>query len=237
MRIGGFERTAEGHHVSLGARSERHLAGLISARRVIAARLSSAAAAVVLGVAASGVVAADSNDAHAHHRHVLPALTRSLADYAVPDVKLVRDDGKTVALGPELDDGRAVVLSFIYTSCTSVCPVTSHTLSQLQQQLAPTERDGVHFISISIDPEYDTPARLREYGKRFGAGPQWQHYTGTLAASVSAQRAFGVYRGDKMSHTPTTLMRAKPGDRWTRIDGFATSEQLLAELRGICTTR
>ena len=181
--------------------------------------------------------AAGSPDPHAAHRHVTPEVARSWADYAVPDVRLVRDDGKTIALGQELDDGRAVVLSFIYTSCTSVCPVTSHTLSQLQQELSVAERDNVHFVSISIDPEYDTPSRLREYGKKFGAGPQWQHYTGSLAASVTAQRAFGVYRGDKMSHAPTTLMRAKPGDRWTRIDGFATADQLLAELRGICTTR
>jgi len=224
--------------MSLGAWSERHTVGSISARRVNTARLPGACAAVALLIAAtSAVVAAESGDVHAHHRHVVPALTRSLADYAAPDVKLVRDDGKTVALGAEMDDGRAVVLSFIYTSCTSVCPVTSHTLSQLQQQLTSAERDGVHFMSITIDPEYDTPARLREYGKKFGAGPQWQHYTGTLAASATAQRAFGVYRGEKMSHAPTTLMRAKPGDRWTRIDGFATADQLLAELRGICTTR
>jgi len=205
------------------------------ARRRAALALLTATALAALRPARG--LAAEMHDAHAGHRHVIPDLSRTLADYVVPDVKLVRDDGKTVVLGKELDDGRAVVLSFIYTSCTSVCPVTSATLSLLQQQLGPSEREGVHFVSISIDPEYDTPARLNEYGKKFHAGPQWQHYTGTLAASVAAQRAFSVYRTDKMSHTPTTLLRAKPGDRWTRIDGFATAEQLLAELRGICTSR
>ena len=203
----------------------------------IAAALLALPMLVGAGLYVRPAYAAGSPEAHEHRHHVTPDLARSMADYVVPDVRLVRDDGKTIALGQELDDGRAVVLSFIYTSCTSVCPVTSHTLSQLQQQLGAGERENVHFVSISIDPEYDTPSRLHEYGKKFGAGPQWQHYTGTLAASVTAQRAFGVYRGDKMSHAPTTLMRAKPGDRWTRIDGFATADQLLAELRGICTTR
>jgi protein SCO1/2 len=201
------------------------------------AAMQAAGCAIVTAACARWGVAraTESPDAHAHHRHVVPELRRSLADYTVPRVRLVRDDGRAIQLDQELDDGRPIVLSFIYTSCTSVCPVTSHTLSELQQRLG-SERDGVHFVSISIDPEYDTPQRLREYGRKFNAGPNWQHYTGTLSASVAAQRAFGVYRGDKMNHVPATLLRAKPGDRWVRIDGFATADQLLSELRGICTT-
>jgi len=229
--------------MTLKGEGEPMIATPIKARRTLATGLGLAglgAIAVSIGVAlslaAASALALESADAHAHHHHVIPGLTRTLADYAVPDVKLTRDDGKTVVLSNELDDGRPVVLSFIYTSCTTICPVTSATLSQLQRELGP-ERDSVHFVSISIDPEYDTPARLHEYGKKFGAGPTWQHYTGTVAASIAAQRAFSVYQGDKMSHTPVTLMRAKPGDRWVRLDGFATADQLLAELHGICTFR
>jgi protein SCO1/2 len=200
--------------------------------------MGSAALAVSIGVAlalpAAGAFAHEPADPHAHH-HVIPGLTRTVAEYPVPDIKLTRDDGKVVSLEKELDDGRPVVLSFIYTSCTTVCPVTSATIAELQRDLGP-ERDRVHLVSISIDPEYDTPQRLREYGEKFHAGKNWQHYTGTLAASVAAQRAFNVYRGDKMSHTATTLLRAKPGDQWVRLDGFATADQLLAELHGICTT-
>jgi protein SCO1/2 len=88
-------------------------------------------------------------------------------------------------------------------------------------------------MSISIDPEQDTPARLREYAKTFHAGPEWQHYTGALAASQGAQRAFDVYRGDKMDHAPAVLIRRAPGTEWRRIDGFATAEQVLAELPSV----
>jgi len=165
---------------------------------------------------------------HAHH-HVIPDTKRSLVDYAVPNVRLVRDDGVAVQLGDELNDGRPVVLSFIYTTCTTVCPVTSQALSELQSKLG-SARDNVHLVSISIDPEHDTPERLRDYAKRFGAGPEWQHYTGTQAASRTAQQAFGVYRGDKMDHSPATLIRALPGAQWVRLDGFATPDQLMAEL-------
>ncbi len=165
-----------------------------------------------------------------------PETSRTTRDYVIPVVSLVRDDGKKVLLADELNDGRPVVLSFIYTTCTSICPISSQTLSELQGKLG-ASRSAVHLVSISIDPEQDTPARLREYANKFGAGPAWQHYTGSVAASVAAQQAFGVYQGDKMSHTPVTLLRTGLNSTWVRIDGFASADQLLAELQHLVATR
>ena len=167
-------------------------------------------------------------DESAHHAAVA-GVSRTLAQYQIPDVTLVRDDGKSVGLRAEIDDGRPVVVAFIYTSCSAVCPLTTQTLSALQSRLG-AERDRVHLVSITIDPEQDTPARLREYAQRFNAGPGWQYYTGSLSASQTAQRAFDVYRGDKMSHSPVTLVRRAPGQPWVRLDGFVTADQLYAEL-------
>ncbi|WP_254615577.1 SCO family protein [Cupriavidus basilensis] len=169
-------------------------------------------------------LAHDGADPHAHH-HMMRDTRTSTAAYSLPSVTLVRDDGRTVSLKDELDDGRPVVLTFIYTTCTSVCPVISQTLSQLQGELGPN-RDKVHMVSISIDPEQDTPSRLREYATKFGAGPEWQHYTGAVAASVATQRAFNVYHEDKMNHSPVVFLRAAPGNPWLRIDGFATADEL-----------
>ena len=68
---------------------------------------------------------------------------------------------------------------------------------------------------------------MREYATRFGAGPEWQHYTGTVAASITTQNAFNVYHEDKMNHNPVVLLRAAPGKPWLRIDGLATADDLL----------
>ena len=160
------------------------------------------------------------------------ATRRSTADYKVPPVKLVRDDGKTVSLAEELNDDRPVIMNFIFTTCTAICPVMSRVFSQFQSKLG-DDRDKVHMVSISIDPEQDTPARLAEYASKFAAGPQWRFYTGTTEASIATQRAFDVYRGDKMSHLPVTLVRATPGKPWVRIEGFTTSDELLREFREI----
>ena len=157
-------------------------------------------------------------------------VTRANVQYTVPPVTLVRDDGKSVSLPQEMNDGMPVVLNFIFTSCGSICPLMSQTFAAFQRKLGP-EASRVHMMSISTDPEQDTPARLTEYASHFRAGPEWRYYTGTLDASLAAQRAFDVYRGDKMSHSPVTLLRAAPGMPWRRIDGFVTPDELLQEYR------
>jgi protein SCO1 len=176
-------------------------------------------------------MAEDASDPHAHHHHMMmtmPETRRSIVDYKIPDLTLVREDGKRVILPDELNDGRVVVLNFIFTTCTAICPVTSKVFSQLQDKLGNLQ-GRVHLVSISIDPEHDTPAVLKEYAQKFGARDSWQFYTGTVKDSIAAQQAFGVYLGDKMNHMPVTLLRTAPGKSWVRIDGFATADELLHE--------
>jgi protein SCO1/2 len=174
-------------------------------------------------------------DAHAHH-HMAQKVSVTTADYSVPQIRLVREDNQSVSLPDEMNDGRPVILNFIYTTCTAVCPITSRTFAQLQDKLG-DERNKVHMISITIDPEQDTPARLADYAHKFDAGPQWRFYTGTSEASLAAQRAFDVYRGDKMNHAPVTLLRAAPGKSWLRIDGFASADMLMQEYRNLVATK
>src|SRR5437660_12256671 len=153
-------------------------------------------------------------------------VSRSTVTYETPAVDLLREDGKSVSLPHELDDGRPVLRNVIFTTCSSICPLTSRTLEEFQDKLGP-EAARIHLMSISIDPEQDTPSRLSDYARKFHAGPEWQYYTGTVAASIAAQRAFDVYRGEKMSHTPVTLLRSTPGKPWLRIEGFVTPDELV----------
>jgi protein SCO1/2 len=174
-------------------------------------------------------------DEHGGHvTKVADAVTRSTAHYVTPRITVTRADGRQVSLADELDDGRPVVLNFVYTTCTTICSVGSQTFAELERQLG-AGRDRVHLVSVSIDPEEDTPQRLSEYSRRYDAGPQWSFYTGTLDASQNVQRAFRVYRGSKMVHDPVTLVRLAPGRTWVRLDGFATVKEILAELNSTAT--
>lgn len=166
------------------------------------------------------------------HTRPEPGYARSVAAYALPDVRLVDMNGKPFGLRSDLDAGGPVMLNFVFTTCAAICPVMSATFAQVQQRLAP-EGDRLRLVSISIDPEHDTPTRLREYARKFGAGPRWRFVTGSAEASIAAQRAFDVYRGDKMGHDPVTLMRATPGEPWVRLDGFASAPELIEEYRNL----
>ena len=88
-----------------------------------------------------------------------------------------------------------------------------------------------HMVSISIDPEKNTPAKLLEYTGRFKAGAGWDSLYRHLDASMAIQKAFNAYRGGKTNHTPFTLVRAAPGKPWVRLDGFANPDDLLGEYR------
>lgn len=184
-------------------------------------------------------------DDHAHHHHsgadapvdhsqhkvsTDTPVKRSVIEVQAPAAKLVRQDGANVNFDQEIGGNGPVILAFIYTTCTTVCPVTSQILAQTQALLG-KDMEKMRMVSVSIDPEYDTPARLLAYSKKFGAAPQWQHYTGTLASSVAVQKAFGAYRGDKMNHEPLFFLRAGGKKSWVKLQGFPSAERLVKEYR------
>ncbi len=185
-----------------------------------------AASLALLGLACSG--AAQAHD-HDHAAMLAADLKRSVVQVEVPATRLVRQDGVSTSASAEWSAGTPTVLAFIYTSCTTVCPLTSHILSQLQTKLG-ADLARVRLVSVSIDPEYDTPARLRAYSQRFEASPQWQYYTGSLANSVAVQKAFKAYQGDKMNHLPLIFVNGGKSKSWVRLEGFPTADQVLKEL-------
>lgn len=175
-------------------------------------------------------MAAEGHEHHHHHQVAETPYQRSTQDYALPDVALAREDGTGVRFPADIDDGRPVVLNFIFTTCTAICPLLSQTFAAFQTKLGPDVAQ-VHMVSVSIDPEEDTPARLAEYAQRYGAGPQWTHYTGTLEASIAVQKAFQAYYGDKMNHRPVAFLRRAPGEPWVRLEGFTSPDDLVREYR------
>ena len=179
--------------------------------------------AVAVVLAMSGAARAHTG----HHPSATPAtLARSVERYVVPDEKLVDASGHAVRARAVLEGDAPTVVNFIFTSCSAICPAMSGTFAQLQRKLG---REPVRLVSISIDPEQDTPQRLADYARRFDAGPNWDFYTGSAEASLALQQAFQVYRGDKMGHDPVTFMRAGPRDAWVRLDGFASADALANE--------
>lgn len=98
-------------------------------------------------------------------------------DY-LPDVTLVTQHGKTVRFYDDLIKDKIFVLHFLYTTCSDICPLAAARFSLLQNAIGDAMGRDVFFYSISVDPEVDTPERLKEYADTFGAGPGWLFLTG-----------------------------------------------------------
>lgn len=167
-------------------------------------------------------------DPHAGHQ-MANLHKRSEHNYKMPAVKLVRDDGTATTLAQVLSDTRPAMVNFIYTSCNAICPVSSQVFAEFRSLLSPAERGQINMISFSIDPEFDTPARLTAYAKRFNGAGTWAHYTSSASDSLAVQRAFEAWFGDKMNHQPVTFLRAAPGKPWVRLDGFYGPGELMTE--------
>ena len=75
--------------------------------------------------------------------------------------------------------GKVVVLDFFFSTCPTICPVMSKNMAKLQADFA---GEKVAFVSISINPRYDTPSVLRQYAERYGADPGWHFLTGEVDA-------------------------------------------------------
>lgn len=178
--------------------------------------------------------AAQNEDPHAHHRMMLDqaGYQRSEHEYLLSDRPMIDSQGRATTLLKELDTEKTVLLNFIYTTCTTICPVLSATFQQVQRDLG-SEAQRVRMISITIDPEQDTPEQLRTYAARFDAGPQWQFLTGQLEDVVAVQKAFDAYRGAKTNHEPLTFLRAAGADSWIRVEGIASAGDIVKEYRAL----
>jgi protein SCO1 len=125
-----------------------------------------------------------------------------------------------------------VLLASLPTTCTTICPVMSTAFSRVPAKLG-AEAGKLRMISVSVDPENDKPAQLKDYAGHFGAGANWQFFTGSAADVETMLRAFDNYHADKMDYGPLTFLRPAPGKPWVRINGIASAEDLVREYRSV----
>lgn len=155
---------------------------------------------------------------------------RSQNAYVMPDVTLRDNNAHKVNFAELMEYDGPVLLNFIFTSCATICPVMSATFGQTQDDLKAIDEKYL-MVSISIDPEYDTPARLREYAELHDAQENWVLLTGQFDDIFQVVRSFdAIYKGEnKMYHRPLTFLREGPDAKWLRLEGLLSSAELAAE--------
>src|SRR5206468_891561 len=113
-----------------------------------------------------------------------PGAVRARADNSrqgpgyFPNVTLTTQDGASVRFYDDLIKGKIVAINLIYTTCKYACPLETARLSQVAKLLGDRMGRDIFFYSITIDPDVDTPAVLKEYAAKYQAGPGWTFLTG-----------------------------------------------------------
>jgi protein SCO1/2 len=153
---------------------------------------------------------------------------RTIEKYKVPDVTLVNQDGKRINFKTFLNGDKPVILDFIYGTCTTICPVLSIGFSHFQKKMGP-EAATVRLVSISIDPDNDTPQVMKEYLQRYNARKGWDFLTGKREDIIKVMRAFDAYVTNKMSHYPLTILHGPGDENWIRINDLLSTSDLMKE--------
>jgi protein SCO1/2 len=137
--------------------------------------------------------------------------------------------------GSEQLAGKIWIADFIFTSCPGPCPIISTRMSELQKPLA---KSDVHFVSVSVDPEKDTPEVLRAYADKLRKQPlRWDFLTGQRAAIYSLSKN-GPYHpirfGGSPRNHPRLLRRARAGRRHEAPRRYEPSPARAAEVNQVC---
>lgn len=109
-----------------------------------------------------------------------------------PNVELTTHEGKKVRFYDDILRGKVVALNFIYTSCGDVCPLDTAQMRQVHELLGDRVGKDIFMYSISVDPENDTPEKLRRYMRTFDVGKGWTFLTGKREDIVLIQRKLGL---------------------------------------------
>ena len=149
-----------------------------------------------------------------------------------PNVPLVTDDGETVYFFDDLIKDKIVSINFIYTTCVDICPLETAQLVRVQRLLGDRLGKDVFFYSISIDPEHDTPAVLKEYKERFGAN--WTFLTGDNDDIISLRRKLGLYveeiQDGSNNHNVNMIIGNQATGRWMKRSPFENPHVLADQI-------
>lgn len=170
------------------------------------------------------------HDSHAARQAAAPGGPAGTITLKLADTVLKDQDGRDVRLVSDVTGSHVTVVDFIYTTCTTVCPVLSATMAALQRRLGARVGADVQLVSITVDPLRDTPARLKAYAARHEAGSGWRWLTGSKRDVDSVLKTFGAYTPDPESHPAMVMVGDAGGRSWTRLYGFPSVDDVQAQV-------
>jgi protein SCO1 len=159
-----------------------------------------------------------------HRRKIAPPLL-------VPDIRIVRHDGVSTTLLP-LVQGHATALHLMFTACTTTCPIQAAIFEDVQKLLPGMTNQGIQLLSLSIDPENDTPKTLSAWRRRFHAGPNWIAASPAIADITRVQSFFGNGK-DSSNHSTQVHILDRSGRLVWRTYELPTPGEITTVLQSL----
>jgi protein SCO1 len=160
-----------------------------------------------------------------------PSPKQKAARIFFSDRKLVTQRGEEVEFYSNVLRGKVVLINFIFTQCTDSCPTQTARLAEVQTLLGERVGHGVSLVSISVDPEHDTPKALRDYAARFGAGDGWVFLTGNKTSVDDVLRRLAQLTPTRESHTTLFILGNVTTGHWIKVHPDASPGEIAQQIR------
>jgi len=170
-------------------------------------------------------------DPHAKHRAMMKQKSEPALEAAEIDLRnrtVLDQDGREMEFVTDAIGDHIVVMDFVYTTCTTICPVLSALFSQVQTKLgSDVVGNDVRLISMSVDPIRDTPQRLKAYSAKHRAGEGWLWLTGGKPAVDDVLTGLGAYTSNFEDHPTMVLIGDAQTGEWKRLFGFPNPDRIV----------
>jgi len=150
------------------------------------------------------------------------------------DLEVIDQNGNKLRFYSDVLKGRVVLISFIFTNCEYACPMLAQRLKQARSLMADSITDDVWFVSVSVDPERDTPEAMKKFAKRQGVDEsRWIFLTGDKQNLDTIVRKLGQYTPDVEAHTTLMLAGNTITRHWTRVMPMVPPDGIAQQMRSL----
>jgi protein SCO1/2 len=143
-----------------------------------------------------------------------------------PNVELLTQDGVKVHFFDDVLRGKTVLINFLFTLCNAVCSPMTANLARVQKRLGERVGRDIVMISITVDPEADTPSVLKSYAAKFGAKPGWYFLTGSKSNVDAVLSKLGGYVKDKNQHSSVVIVGNVAHGGWQKMLGIGDADAI-----------
>ena len=148
------------------------------------------------------------------------------------NLELVNQDGQSVRFFDDVLKDKVVLISFIFTNCEGACPLITHKMTQVRDRMEAYVGQPLHFVSLSIDPERDTPAALKEFAQTHDAYQDaWTFLTGKPEVIKEITSRLGQYTENVEAHSTLMLAGNVNEAHWMKIPPQDQAPAIVEKLR------